>query len=381
MMTSRERVECALNHKQPDMMPLSIGSTSNDQYTKVALQRYAERYNIGPYDDTVTWQTVQTVATPEQIQKEFNADFRMIRPGDRDNPFPDHYNPEDGTVIDAMGVKLKPILYYYDVVERPLSGPITMDDIKNYPWPDPYDPGIRRGVREKALKYYNEGYALVTDFLALGPFEGSLWVRGWEDFLCDFYEEPRLAEALMDHVVEYWMGMLDQMLDEVGDLLSVVCCNDDLGMQDRCLIAPDMYEKYVKKYAKRVYDFVHSKTKAKLLHHSCGSCYDLLPHLIDIGVEVLNPLQVSAAKMDPVALKKNFGKDLCFWGGVDTQTILEHKTPEEIDAEVKRLMEIFGEDGGYFVAPSHNIQATVPPENIHAMWTAANKYRTMWSGK
>ena len=140
-----------------------------------------------------------------------------------------------------------------------------------------------------------------------------------------------------------------------------------------------MYEKYVKKYAKRVYDFVHSKTKAKLLHHSCGSCFDLLPHLIDIGVDVLNPVQVSAAKMDPVNLKKTFGKELCFWGGVDTQTVLENYTPEQVDAEVKRVMEIFGEDGGYFVAPSHNIQATVDPENIHAMWTAANKYRTMFS--
>ena len=128
----------------------------------------------------------------------------------------DYSKSQFNRAIDAkrqVGSTMKPILYYYDVVERPLTGPITMDDIKNFPWPDPYDPGIRRGVREKALEYYNQDYALVTDFLALGPFEGSLWIRGWEDFLCDFYEEPRIAEALMDHVVEYWMGMLDQMLD------------------------------------------------------------------------------------------------------------------------------------------------------------------------
>jgi uroporphyrinogen decarboxylase len=304
-MTSRERVIATLNHQQPDMLPLSIGSSSNDQFTRIALQKFAKAYNIGPYEEKVTWKTVQTVVTPPQVQEMYNADLRMLLPGERDNPFPDHFNPEDGTVIDALGVKLAPVLYYYDVVARPLEGPITMDDVKKHPWPDPYDKGITRGLREKALDLItNTNYALVTDYLALGPFEGALWVRGWEDFMCDLYLDPKLAEAIMDKIVEYWIGMLDQVLSEVGDLIHIVCCNDDLGMQDRSLIPREMYSKYVKKYAKRVYDFVKTKTNAKLSHHSCGSVYEIIPELIDIGVQVLNPLQVSAKNMEPDRLKK-----------------------------------------------------------------------------
>ena len=375
-LTSRQRVMAALNHKQPDLVPLSIGSSSNDQFTRVALQNYTKEYPIGEYEEIVTWRTVQTVITPPQIQLRYNADMRMLIPGPRDNPFPEYLNPEDGTVSDAMGVRLAPVLYYYDVVQRPLEGPITMDDVKNHPWPDPYDKGITRGLRKRALELVeNTNYALVTDYLALGPFEGALWVRGWEDFLCDLYTDPKLAEAVMDHVVEYWIGMLDQVLSEVGDLIQIVCCNDDLGMQDRALLPREIYRKYVKKYAKRVYDFVKTKTNAKLSHHSCGSVYELIPELIDIGVEVLNPIQTSAANMQPEKLKKEFGSELCFWGGMDTQTILEFGTPEEIRKRAEDLIRVFGEGGGYLPAPSHNIQATVPPQNVHAMFSAFNEYR------
>ena len=377
-MTSRERVIATLNHQQPDMVPLSIGSSSNDQFTRVALQKFAKAFNIGPYEEIVTWRTVQTVVTPPQVQEMYNADMRMLRPGPRDNPFPDYLNPDDGTVIDAMGVKLAPVLYYYDVVARPLEGIITMDDVKNHKWPDPYDKGITRGLREEALNYIaNTDYALVTDYLSLGPLEGALWVRGWEDFMCDLYLDPKLAEAIMDKVVEYWIGMLDQMLSAVGDLIHIVCCNDDLGMQDRALIPRDLYHKHVRKYAQRVYDFVKTKTNAKLSHHSCGSCYELIPELIDMGVQILNPVQTSAKNMEPERLKREFGKDLCFWGGLDTQKILEFATPEEIDLETEHLIRVFGEGGGYLPGPSHNIQATVDPQNVHAMFAGFNKYRTM----
>jgi uroporphyrinogen decarboxylase len=161
--------------------------------------------------------------------------------------------------------------------------------------------------------------------------------------------------------------------------VEVIGYADDLGMQDRALLPREMYRKHVKKYAKRVYDFVKTKTNAKLSHHSCGSVYELIPELIDMGVEVLNPIQTSAANMEPEKLKKEFGSELCFSGGMDTQTILEFGTPEEIRERAERLIRVFGEGGGYLPAPSHNIQATVPPENVHAMFSGFNEHRGMFS--
>ena len=136
-----------------------------------------------------------------------------------------------------------------------------------------------------------------------------------------------------------------------------------------------MYNKYIKKYHKRIYDFIKTRTKAKIFHHCCGSVYELIPGLIDAGVDILNPIQTSAKNMEPDRLKKEFGKDLTFWGGIDTQKILPYGTPMEVSDEVKRVMEIMGKDGGYIFAPGHNIQALVPPENIEAMMNAALKYR------
>jgi len=145
-------------------------------------------------------------------------------------------------------------------------------------------------------------------------------------------------------------------------------------MQDRSLIPLDMYNKYIKKYHKRIYDFIKTKTNAKIFHHSCGSVYELIPGLIEAGIDILNPIQTSAKNMEPERLKKEFGKDLTFWGGIDTQKLLPYGTPQQIDDQSKRVIEVLGKDGGYVFSPGHNIQALVPPENIHAMLQAALKY-------
>ncbi len=374
-MTSRQRVLAALNHRQPDKAPLSIGSTSNDCFTRMALRKYAAHLGIGAYEEVVTWQTVQTVITPPQILERYGADFRTVRFKDPDTRAPQEAAP-DGSVRDALGVLLKPTDYYYDAVQRPLEGPITLADIKKFRYPVPDDPGLTRGLREEVQALLDgSDYALVVDYLALGPFEGALWVRGWEDFLCDLHIAPKLAEALMDKVVDYAMAVWGRMLDAVGDLVHVLCLNDDLGMQDRSLISPEMYRKLIKKYTKRWYSFIRSKSAAKILHHSCGSVYELLPDLIDCGVQILNPVQVTARNMEPERLKKEFGDALAFWGGLDTQRLLAFGSPAQVADGVKRLMEVFGEGGGYVFAPSHNIQPTVPVENVEAMFEAAVRGR------
>ena len=168
---------------------------------------------------------------------------------------------------------------------------------------------------------------------------------------------------------------MECFLTVVGDYVDVVYQGDDLVMQDRSVVPLDMYNKYIEKYHKRIYDFIKTKTKAKIFHHCCGSVHELIPGLIDAGVDILNPVQTSARNMEPERLKREFGKDLVFWGGIDTQKILPCGAPQEIENEVEKIVEVLGRDGGYVFVPGHNIQALVPPENIEAMLDAIHKYR------
>ena len=373
-MNSRERVNLAINHKQPDKVPISLGAHICDSFTKHAKDNYESYLKLDVTTHVVTHKAMGSVATPAKIMEMFELDFRTIRLKAPEN------DPtiimEDGSFIDEMGCRWKPCEYYYDIVERPLTGDITEKDIMNSKWPDPYDPGRTLGLKEEAKSLHeNTGYAIVADFACGGPFETALFVRGWEDFLCDLYADPVLAEALMDKITEIDMQLWDAFLTEAGDYVDVICFGDDLAMQDRPIISVDIYKKYIKKYHKRLYSFVKTKTKAKVFQHCCGSVYDLIPDLIEAGVEILNPIQTSAKNMEPERLKKEYGKDIIFWGGFDIQKVLPFGTPQQIEDEVKRLMDVLGKDGGYVFAPGHNIQPLVPAENIDIMYKTALKYR------
>lgn len=374
-MTSRERVRTAINHKQPDKVPISLGTSIVDGFTKFAKDNYEKYLGHKLTPHVLTHKVMGTVTTPPKIIEIFEMDFETIRlKAPWNNPQTVY---DDGSYLDDYGVLMQPCEYYYDAVSRPLGGDIAEEDIKKSMWPEPYAPGRTDGLREevKAL-YENTEKAIVADIMCGGPFEQALWCRGWEDFLSDLYVEPKLAEALMDKITEIDIGLWDVFLTAVGDYVDIVCQGDDLAMQDRSIVPIDVYNKYIKKYHKRIYDFIKTKTKAKIFHHSCGSVWELIPGLIDAGIDILNPIQTSARNMEPENLKREFGKDLVFWGGIDTQKVLPYGTSGEIDAEVKRVMEILGNGGGYVFAPGHNIQALVPPQNIDAMLKAALKYRT-----
>jgi uroporphyrinogen decarboxylase len=374
-MTSRERVMDAVSLREPDKVPLSIASTSNDCFTKMALRKFARHLNMGEYKEVVTWQTVQTVITPPEILERYGADFRTVRFHKPDNPSHVEVNP-DGSFRDALGVLLMPTDYYYDAMQRPLEGAISLNDIRKFKFPATDDPGLTRGLRAEVQDLVkNTDFALVVDYLALGPFEGALWVRGWEDFLSDLLTSPKLAEALMEKVVEYAMSVWGVMLDAVGDLVHVLCLNDDLGMQDRSLISPEIYRRHIKKYTRQWYSYIRKKSKAKILHHSCGSVHELIPDLIDCGVQILNPIQVTAKNMEPERLKGDFGDALAFWGGLDIQRLLPFGTPHDVDEGVKKIIDTLGAGGGYVFAPSHNIQPTVPVENVEAMFDSAVRHR------
>jgi uroporphyrinogen decarboxylase len=201
-------------------------------------------------------------------------------------------------------------------------------------------------------------------------------VRGYDNFCVDLCHNPQFARALLDKITDSDIGLWDAFLGAVGEYVQVVCQGDDLGMQTGTFIAPDMYREFIKPCHKRMYDFIKTKTKAKIFMHSCGSVYDIIPDLIDVGVDILNPLQCSAAKMDISGLKRAFGRELCFWGGgIDVQQVLPYATLQEIEDTVKKTIDVLAPGGGYVFVPAHNIQADISPDRILRVYETALKYR------
>jgi len=366
--TGRERVLTALNHKQPDSCPVSFGSSIVDGMTLAAKERFDTYMGYQPAPVQTRHYVMGMVETPPQIIDWVAPDFATVWP--KSQWVTKGQLLENGSYIDAFGCTVRPISFYYDIVERPLTGPITANDIRNHPWPNPYTPEHTTGLLHNAQAARDTDKAVLLDIPAIGPFEGGCWVRGFDDFLCDLYTDEYLAETLMDALTENTIAYWDVLLTEVGHLVDVCGQGDDIGMQDRPFMSTDIYQRLIKKYHKRIFDFIKSKTKAKIFLHVCGSVYDLLPNLIDAGIDILQAVQTSAAKMDPESLKKDFGDALSFWGAVDTQQLIVKATPEEFKAEIYRLVEVLGAGGGYILSPSHNIQPNVPFENLRAMFDA-----------
>jgi len=230
---------------------------------------------------------------------------------------------------------------------------------------------LSTSLAEEAHRLYEEtDYALVADFLGGGIFEQALWMRGFERFMMDMVSDEPFATALLDTLLELYIEFYAVYLEAVGPYVQIVAVGDDLGMQTGPLISPRLYRRLIKPRHRELYDFIHSRTEAKIMHHTCGSVFPFVQDLIDVGVDILNPIQTSARGMDPVALKREFGERLVFHGGIDVQQILPFATPERVREEVRHIVTTLGQGGGYIFAPSHNIQADVPPENIVAMYEA-----------
>jgi len=372
-MTARERVTTAFLHKQPDKIPVSIGTTIVDGMSRYAKENYEEYLGKPKSETIVTSRGMQTAAMPEWLLQKTDTEFRPIRVI---NAFTDNtvYH-EDGSFTDGYGVYWKKTETDFVPMKGGLFGNITEEDIKSNPWISAYSPEKFAGLKEECIRIKEQGYVVVADLISFGTFEHALWIRGWDDLLCDLYEDPKLAEALFDRTTQGGVELFDALLTEVGDYVDIICHGDDMGMQDRSIISADLYNKYIKKYHKRLFDFIKSKTKAKIFLHTCGSVFELIPGLIEAGVDILNPIQTSAKNMEPERLKKEFGSDLIFWGGIDTQQMLPNATEQQVRDEIKKLVDVLGKDGGYVLAPSHNIQNYVAPERLELLIECMNEYR------
>jgi len=317
---------------------------------------------------------MQVVAVDEAVLERFHIDTRPVfaNPPDRDisrEVSEDSYIDEWGIPFRAARIDGK--IFYYDPVEPPLAGVTTIRDIETYDWPDPDDPGRTRGLRERARNLReNTDYALVGHMGDTSIFQSCHDLRGMEQFFLDLLMNKTVAKALLEKVFEIQSVKMERYLDHVGPYLDVVCVGDDLAGQSSPLVSLDLYREMIKPYHRAYFELIKSKTSAKLHLHSCGSIASFLDDLIEIGVDIVNPVQVSARDMDPEKLKGRFGDRLCFWGGIDSQYLLPRGSPEEVDREVRRIIRLLGKNGGYVLGAVHNIQADVPPENIVAMYAA-----------
>jgi uroporphyrinogen decarboxylase len=375
-MNHRERVLAALDHRETDRVPLDMGSTIVTTLTRLAYQPLREHLGLPP-DETpsISHRQMDTVYPREDLLARYDIDCRAVYlkgpwefetkdlPGDR---FTDEY-----------GLLWEKASFYYDVVGRPFADLERPSDLATVQWPNPYDPGRLAGVREEARRLHEEtDFLVVADIMCLGPFEGACFLRGYEQFCMDLYWNLDMAHAILEKVTETDIALWDLFLENVGAHAQVVAQGDDLGTQRGTWTAPDMYRSLIKPYHQRLYDFIHSKTKAKVFMHSCGSVFDIIPDLIDVGVDILNPIQRSAAKMDIATMKQEFGRDLCFWGGgIDVQQVLPFASHERIRDEVAYSIDTLGKDGGYVFCPAHNVQPDVSPDRIDVMYQAALAHR------
>ncbi len=365
----------ALNHQEPDRVPLDLAQATGDGITVAAYRNLIQYLGFGDRPIQIKAKRGQNARVDEDVLKRLRIDFRSVELGSPDNwkdiPIGEHSYQDEWGVVRTM----PPGSYYYDLTGAPMGEGDTLEAIERHHWPDPYDPGRFRGIKERARQLRQEtDYAIVID-LNCSFFLRCFELRGWSNFYMDLAANVEFAEALMDRYLDIRLAIAKRALEEVGDNIDIVMVtSDDLGMIDRPLVSPALYRRLIKPRQKRTFDFFRAHTDAKLFHHSDGAIYPLIPDLIDLGVDILNPIQVSAEGMgDTKKLKADFGDKLTFWGAIDTHHVLPYGTPEEVRQEVRQRILDLGPGGGYVVGSVHNVQPEVPPENVVAMFDAAHE--------
>jgi len=384
-MNSRERVNTTLNHKEPDKVPIDLGGHQSGIHIK-AYKRLLDFLDIN--DNNIKYcDFVQQIALPcEELLERFNIDIRYIRPLGgmiNVNDYQPQYEGKYVGVYDQFGCfwgndakkDLDEILYY-DPVIHPLADFKTIHKIKNYDWPNGKDKSLFEGLRGYAKKL-----SQTTDFALSTPpigciYEYTTFLFGFTRALRYLQTKPELIIATMECLLKYWTDYNITFLNEVGEYLEVVCINGDLGEQAGPIMNLKIYEKVIKPIEKKLSEKIHQLADVKINYHCCGSTPLFIPHWAEIGYDIYNPVQISAYDMEPCSLKKRFGKIITFWGGLcNTQQTLPFGTPKQIREEVKKNIECFKLGGGYIAANIHNITAEVPPQNIVAMFDAANEFR------
>ncbi|HOW64155.1 MAG TPA: uroporphyrinogen decarboxylase family protein [Verrucomicrobiota bacterium] len=376
-LTPRERVLKALNHEIPDRVPIDLGGNQSGIHRNAYRKLIAY---LGIPDEITIMDPVQQLAAPcESVLERLRVDTRYVRAGAASSWRGAIVKTErNGRVwhdlVDEFGVRWSmpdDSPNYMDITLHPLAN-ASLSDLRNYPWPKGDDPTRFKGLRERALQLkQNTPYAVVSGISGV-VYETCWYLRGLEQWFCDLMTQPQFCEAMLDQTLKFWLDWFRLFLDEVGDVVDVIMIGDDIAGQNGPLFRPELYQRLVKPRHMRLVQYIRSRTPARIWYHTCGSCRDFIPDLIDNGIHILNPVQISARNMDPSDLKRAYGRELSFWGGgCDAQHVLPCGTPDEVAANVRHNVRALMPGGGYVFNNVHNIQGEVPPENIIALFDTA----------
>ncbi len=375
-MNPRERVLTAISHREPDRIPIAIGGSAQ-KFPEEVIREMINQYGIPEDSLRPVFAQFRFEYISEPLWEALGADFRHV-----------YWLPEQGfslelqqqgaAYIDEWGLD-------YDFTKgqgvnsfqcrrSPLRR-ATVEDLENYSWPDPLAYDRTAQMAEEAARLYKTTDYAVVAYRNGGIFDYSSYLRGQDQFLIDLITNPTFAHAILDKITEILIVYYSQLMKAVGDYVHVVEIADDLGTQIGPMISPKMYDEFVKPcHSRLIRTIKKDHPQVKVMIHCDGGVGQLLPGFIDAGIDILNPVQVTARGMDPRALKKEFGKDLVFQGGIDTQQLLRKGNPEQVAEEVKRMIDIMGSGGGYIIGPSHNFLLDIPIENIVAMFETAKDY-------
>lgn len=368
-MLPRERVWAAFNHKEPDALPMDMGSRVST-FAVPLYHDFKKHLGYGDLETKILDIRANIAEVDEPILEKYKIDTRYVYAGPPDTWEFELIKVQDGsTVIDEWGATYKKpeAGFYFDLVDHPFKTP-ELAYIDKYNWPDPDNKARYVGIKEKAKTYYDQGY--IVGSAIKGVWE-TLWViRGMENVMLDMYADPAFYHATAKRTAEVLAAIVKNLLEETSPYIQYVCVTCDLASQENIMVSREFFQKLIKPYENVIFEAIrHGGAKVAL--HSCGAVIGMIPDLIEAGVEILNPIQTSAKGMDTKILKKEFGDDLCFWGGIDVQQILTSATAEEVKQETSRVIEDLSPGGGYLFAPAHDIQIMTPLDNVTAMLQVA----------
>lgn len=374
-MTSRERVITALEHKEPDRVPMSMSITVDaynnlKQYLGIELE---EDLKIGRWTD---------VPIHPLVAEKFGLDVFCIQLGSARKKVRQPKDPNKR--IDEWGIEWTKVPlpiggYYFEMTSHPLRD-ATINDLEDYPWPDPYDPGRVDGLREYLRQIHED-----TEFAILANFGGSIfetawYMRGMEQFFLDMIENLDFVHALFERIYQVQRDIDEVCIAAAGEYVDILCLGgEDMGSQEGPLISLSMFRSLVRPFFEKLWTFAKQKLleknpRAKIMLHSCGAVHTFIPDWLDMQLDVLDPIQPNAKGMDPFQLKADFGDRLSFHGGIDAQYILPKGTTEEVREHTRKYIKALAPGGGYILAPVHNVQCDASPENLVAMRDAVKEF-------